>query len=284
MVVDKKFKVIFIILILVFVFDHHILAVNLEDQEGPISYKIEMLPWKTVNEILPNHTKFTIIDCETGLQFKVQRRAGNRHVDAQPLTRKDTETMKKIYNGRWSWKRRAIIVLVKDQMIAASMHGMPHGAGSINNSFPGHFCIHFSGSTTHRSGREDLAHELMILKASGKLDEYLNDVEPYELITIFAIAINQTDNKILDAVTSEFSSSNRFNKMVNNMKYVSVSRYTKRPVHNTKGLLQVEIPVEITYYTKENGRETKIINVIIRRESLTDAWLIDKKSLYMELK
>ncbi|CAH0347110.1 hypothetical protein [Bacillus sp. CECT 9360] len=130
---------------------------------------------------------------------------------------------------------KAIIVLVKDQMIAASMHGMPHGAGSINNGFPGHFCVHFSGSTTHRSGRADLAHELMILKASGKIDEYLNEAEPYELINIFAIAINQTDTKILHAIVSKFGSPNRINKVANNMKYFSVTRYLNRPLKNTKG-------------------------------------------------
>ncbi len=37
--------------------------------------------------------------------------------------------MKEIYGGKWSWKRRAIIVIHQDQWIAASMHGMPHGAG-----------------------------------------------------------------------------------------------------------------------------------------------------------
>ena len=54
--------------------------------------------------------------------------------------------MKKIYHNQWSWKRRAIIVLIDHQMIAASMHGMPHGAGALQNDFPGHFCVHFSGS------------------------------------------------------------------------------------------------------------------------------------------
>ncbi|RFU68198.1 hypothetical protein [Bacillus sp. V59.32b] len=280
MVVDTRFKKIIIIFIILFMNDHHAAAVNLEDEDGPISYKIEMLSWEKVNELLPNHSKFTIIDSETGLQFKVQRRAGKMHMDAQPLSRKDTAIMKKIYNGRWSWKRRAIIVLVKDQMIAASMHGMPHGAGSINNGFPGHFCVHFSGSTTHRSGRADLAHELMICK----IDEYLNEAEPYELINIFAIAINQTDTKILHAIVSKFGSPNRINKVANNMKYFSVTRYLNRPLKNTKGLLQVDIPVEATYFTMDNRKEAKIIHFIVRRESLTDAWLIDQKNLYKELK
>ena len=57
--------------------------------------------------------------------------------------------MKTIYNGKWSWKRRAILIITHDQLLAASMHGMPHGAGALKNGFPGHFCVHFYGSTTH---------------------------------------------------------------------------------------------------------------------------------------
>lgn len=60
---------------------------------------------------------------ETGLQFQVQRRAGKNHADVQPLTKQDTAVMKQIYQGKWSWKRRAILVRKDDQFLAASMHG-----------------------------------------------------------------------------------------------------------------------------------------------------------------
>jgi hypothetical protein len=42
-------------------------------EDRPISFKIERLPWEEVNEILPKKIRFTIIDVETGLQFRVQR-------------------------------------------------------------------------------------------------------------------------------------------------------------------------------------------------------------------
>ena len=53
--------------------------------------------------------------------------------------------MKTIYQGKWSWQRKAIIVELEDgRRLAASMHGMPHGAGAIRgNNFNGHFCVHF---------------------------------------------------------------------------------------------------------------------------------------------
>ena len=118
-------------------------------KDAGVGIQIDMLPWGKVYEILPKYSKFTVLDVETGKMFKVQRRAGSRHADVQPLTSKDTKIMKEIYGGKWSWKRRAIIVIHQDQWIAASMHGMPHAAGALENDFPGHFCIHFYGSKTH---------------------------------------------------------------------------------------------------------------------------------------
>src|SRR3954447_19446322 len=152
-----------------------------------------MPDWKKVNQLLPKYSKFIVQDMETGKRFKVQRRAGSQHADVQPLTAKDTKIMKKIYGGKWSWKRRAIYVIHKKQRIAASMHGMPHGAGALQNNFPGHFCIHFYGSTTHRTDSMDLSHMLMIYKASGKLEEYLSKASPYETVEAYIAGFKQQD-------------------------------------------------------------------------------------------
>src|SRR4051794_33771398 len=112
--------------LLLFTFISAGFALTLENDIDPTSFKIKVLPWERVNTILPKKSKFSIIDVESGLFFNVQRRAGNSHADVQPLTLKDTNIMKTIYDGKWSWRRRAIIVLANDRMIAASMHGMPH--------------------------------------------------------------------------------------------------------------------------------------------------------------
>ena len=101
----------------------------------------ELLPWEKVNEFIPRYSTFSVTDIDTGLSFKAQRRAGNHHADVQPLTKKDTEIMKRIYEGKWSWKRRAILVRHKNQVIAASLHGMPHGGDALVNGFPGTFAF-----------------------------------------------------------------------------------------------------------------------------------------------
>lgn len=254
-------------------------AAKLEDEHTPISFKVEMLPWKQVNELLPNKSKFTVIDVETGLHFRVQRRAGNKHADVQPLTREDTKVMKKIYNGKWSWKRRAIIVLSHDQMIAASMHGMPHGAGALINGFPGHFCIHFAGSTTHKSGRADLSHEMMILKAAGKLDEYLQYADPYQIVNTFTVAVNQQDMSMLDMVITNRGKANKLHRIASRIESIRFANLPLRSQRKTSELLYMDIVRKADLYVRGEGKSKKTVHFIMRRDHVADQWRIDSTAL-----
>ena len=106
--------------------------------------------------------------------------------------------MKAIYDGKWSWKRRAILVEKDSEVFAASMHGMPHGGDGIpDNDFSGHFCIHFLGSITHKTGNQDPDHEVMIHKAAGKLMPYVRRLPLSQLTELFLIAFRQQDPEIL---------------------------------------------------------------------------------------
>jgi hypothetical protein len=258
-------------------------ATELEDEDLPISFRLEMLSWEKANEIIPNKAIFTIIDVETGFQFRAQRRAGNKHADVQPLTKEDTQIMKKIFHEKWSWKRRAIIIQVNDQFIAASMHGMPHGAGALKNNFPGHFCVHFFGSTTHGSKHEDLSHKIMILKAAGKIEEYLNQVNPYELIQIFAVSVNNDDDNLLDLIISNEHNSEQLHGVVKELEYLRIRNTSLLSLEDINGLTLVEIPVQIDMLKKGGKTEKRLLHFIIRRDSLIDRWKIDGNYLYKEL-
>lgn len=155
-------------------------------QESPSHYG-EFLSWEEVDVLFPKYSRTLVVDFETGLQFRVQRRAGKYHADVQPLTAEDTSVMKMIYNGNWSWKRKAIIVqLDNGQRIAASMNGMPHGGGAIRgNNFNGHFCIHFRNSKIHASREIDMDHQIMVWKAANKVDEQLVSLPPQSIVNVF---------------------------------------------------------------------------------------------------
>jgi hypothetical protein len=134
----------------------------------------QLITWTDANNLLPRYSIFTVLDLDTGLSFQVQRRAGAYHADVQPLTNEDTKIMKKVYRGTWSWDRRAILIMSESGKYAASMHGMPHGKGALQNGFPGHFCIHFQDSITHRSRKMDYAHSIMKAITTGNSGCYSN--------------------------------------------------------------------------------------------------------------
>jgi hypothetical protein len=241
---------------------------NAED----IGLSIEVMPWEKANQFLPKYTKFTVMDTETGLSFNVQRRAGSNHADVQPLTSKDTAIMKKIYSGKWSWKRRAIIVLYKDKWIAASMHGMPHGGGALKNNFPGHFCIHFYGSTTHRTNEMDLSHKLMVLKAAGKLDEHLASANPYEMVNSYISGYKQQDPSILRLTSLQKL---KWLPIISKVENVKISRVHLLPAEDITDELYLNIPIEIDWFIEGEGRKAFKGEIHLVRFSPIGSWKVD---------
>jgi hypothetical protein len=237
-----------------------------------IGLSIEVIPWEQANKLLPRFTKFSVLDTDTGLSFKVQRRAGSNHADVQPLTKADTAIMKKIYNGKWSWKRRAIIVQYEDKWIAASMHGMPHGAGALPNNFPGHFCIHFYGSTTHKTNEMDLSHKLMVLKAAGKLGNHLATADPYEIVNSYVAGFKQQDKSILKLTSLQKI---KWGPIISRVENVKISRVSILPAEDITDELYISVPIEIDWYIENIGRKYYRGEVHLIRFSPIASWKVD---------
>lgn len=246
-------------------------ALSLENTDNPISFTVKILPWDQADKVLPKKSIFTIMDIETGLSFEVQRRAGSRHADVQPLTYEDTKIMKQIYNGKWSWKRRAILIIAKDQFLAASMHGMPHGAGALKNGFPGHFCVHFYGSTTQGSGSEDLSHKIMILRAGGRLEDYLNEISPIEVINVFETAVNQQDYKTIRLLMQNHV--NELQQRLKNIMFISYNRKTLLVEGKDNPLFQ-RLTFDGTIYYTNYKKEKKRFELVLSRDLKSGQWKI----------
>ncbi len=128
---------------------------------------VALLPWDTVNQLWGRGTTVRVYDVDTGIGFLARRLYGSLHADVEPLTKHDTYLLSRIYGGRWSWARRAVVVELNGRYVAGSMNGMPHGAQAIyDNNFPGQFCIHFLGSRLHKNRQIDAEHQAMVLKAA----------------------------------------------------------------------------------------------------------------------
>lgn len=133
------------------------------------TYKTETLDWfkDDVTRVIPKNARFTIKDVSTGKTFEAVRWSGSNHIDAEPRTASDTKTMKAIYGGSWSWRRRPILIMYNGHVYAASMNGMPHGTSTISgNNFNGHFCIHFKNSKTHETKKVDSEHQNAVDRAA----------------------------------------------------------------------------------------------------------------------
>ncbi|MGI6778591.1 MAG: peptidoglycan-binding domain-containing protein [Acetivibrionales bacterium] len=150
-----------------------------------------LVPWfGEVDKVFSRGKIATVYDIDTGLSFQVKRTFGTNHADVEPLTIDDTNIMKSIYGGKWSWDRRAVVVTVDGRSFAGSMNGMPHagldkypantvvkgrsggyGRGQNldavkDNGMDGQTCIHFYGSKTHGTARVDSTHQAMVKKAA----------------------------------------------------------------------------------------------------------------------
>ncbi len=125
------------------------------------------LQWfNTGKNLFKRNSTFVIKDVKTGKKWNCKVLYGSCHLDAEPLTKSDTNIMKAAYGGKINYKRRPVLILYKDKVYAGSMYGEPHGEQTItNNGFDGQFCIHFTGSKTHGSNKVDADHQTAIQTA-----------------------------------------------------------------------------------------------------------------------
>jgi hypothetical protein len=236
----------------------------------------QFIAWKEASRIIPRKAKFQVKDVESGLTFHVQRRAGSNHADVQPLTKEDTAIMKKIYDGRWSWQRKAILVLTEQGQYAASMHGMPHGGDGIpDNDFSGHFCIHFVGSSTHGSGNVDPEHQLMIYKAAGRLDEYFDQASPYQVVNAFFSAFALKDAQIFRMSFRRPTDRQMDFFVKGNGKIQGILRKPPIEQQDLKDRLLMEIPMEVNIYPEGQRRIKTGYTFRLQRASLIDPWKIE---------
>jgi hypothetical protein len=243
------------------------------------------LPWKEAKNVFPRMGYASVKDLETGLVFAVQRRAGSRHADVQPLTAKDTKIMKEIYDGKWSWKRRAILLKTNGQVMAASMNGMPHGAGAISgNDFPGHFCIHFKDSTTHKKNHADPGHDYMVLKASGKLIDHLVTGDTKMICSSFISALHEKDvaSVPLFLNQAEWESNNKFLHSLENIEAIKLEEVPTNQQIKT-GELEEELSTILRYKLVGQKEQKKTVVFHFSRLSATDRWILTIEPLMDQL-
>jgi len=159
----------------------------------------EPLDWKEVRKLFSVGSIAKVTNLDSGRKFSVRRTGGYSHADVEPLTARDTATVKMLYGSRWSWKRRAVVVETGGVKIAASLTGMPQGKGEMaDNDCYGKFDLFFAGRAAEKSS--NLAHLVMIWKAAGKTPEKLRGLSPEESLLVLFTALDQRDFNTLKHV------------------------------------------------------------------------------------
>ncbi|MBN2897126.1 MAG: peptidoglycan-binding protein [Clostridia bacterium] len=152
----------------------------------------EYIAWTDMQELITKgKSVFTIEDFYTGQTFNVIAAYGGVHSDVETLTLADSEIVKQLWGGKYSWERRPVLVHYMGRVFAASMNGMPH-AGRENqpegeyisnrsgdfgygynfdsikgNGIDGHFCLHFKDSKLHSNRAVDAQHQAAVKIAAG---------------------------------------------------------------------------------------------------------------------
>lgn len=229
------------------------------------------VPWEIAKYKFPLYAAATLIDAETGKKLQVQRRGGLYHADIQTLTKGDTQVLRELYPEGWSWKRRAVVVEIGLEKMAASIHGMPHGAGKISgNDFNGHFCLHFLNSRVHASGAIDVAHQMMVWKAAGQPERPFLEAEPQQVIKLVFTALNQGDAGLASLGISIQTEEDYY--------LVEQSLLRKLPLVNVNKIAEKEpqeylLDVEVSY-PGEKGKQKKQGVLIVGKDTQAQRWLI----------
>lgn len=132
----------------------------------------DIYDWQNARRLFTVDTIGTLKDLKTGITFKVKYYGGSNHSDIVPLTKLDTENIKKIF-PTWSWNNRPMILTFmqggKSYQMAVSMAGMPHSTTNIlDNGVNGHFDLYFYNSTSHNTGEISSSHQSSIRIANGQ--------------------------------------------------------------------------------------------------------------------
>nr|WP_237179168.1 hypothetical protein [Paenibacillus sp. MMS18-CY102] len=251
-----------------------------------------MISWTEAKQLVPLKRIFTITDMGTGLSFRVQRRAGSDHADVQPIAKEDSRIMKQIYNGHWSWNRRAVLVHSGQHWLAASMNGMPHGGDGIpDNDFSGHFCLHFLGSTTHKSEIPDLAHQLMVHKAGGQLRSMLDAAPPLQLAESFVEALNHHDQDVLQELMVGLTENEQAPKLaeMNAIQSIRVNKNkSRKPQPSTaQGIeseqntqaLTAQIQLSVTLLKRNESEHRTTYAFTFQRNSPSASWRLKQVTM-----
>lgn len=113
---------------------------------APPANRIELAHW--FSDIQRNYLpeqNFLAYDPASGLGWTMRFRAMGNHADSDPLTRQDTDIMRRAFGSLTTWSPKPIYARMPDgRWVLATLQNAPHLSGSLrDNGFDGHLCVYF---------------------------------------------------------------------------------------------------------------------------------------------
>ncbi|WP_050770995.1 hypothetical protein [Bacillus coahuilensis] len=148
------------------------------------------------------------------------------------------------------------------------------GGGALQNNFPGHTCIHFIGSTTHGSGKADLSHQLMIIKATGKLQAYIQSLQPKDTVKALLLSLKNRDHQVAN--------------------HLALTQLTYQDIENIDALKweiksssqneeEASVNVSFKLYIKDIGPIERKVHFTLQRNKVLQQWVVDPSPILCTL-
>ncbi len=122
----------------------------------------EALVFAKVNTLIPNGSRFLVVDLYSQYYFYAVRSGGLNHMEISPATAEDMDRYLAIFSGRSSMEKRPCVVEFNKKIIASSLGGYLHDNGNAQT-----LCLYFFGSTAEDSAMEDQEHNANLLLSSN---------------------------------------------------------------------------------------------------------------------
>lgn len=140
---------------------------------GPIAdtlkVKGEVQSWNAVKQKLNVNEEYTVIDCNTGKEFKLVFTGGENHAEAELASESELEAFNYICGSEYNFLKRPVVVMFGETAVAASIQCYPHGSDSVaDNGMEGHVCLFFEGSLSHVGSLPDVEHNANVFAAAGR--------------------------------------------------------------------------------------------------------------------
>jgi peptidoglycan hydrolase-like protein with peptidoglycan-binding domain len=137
----------------------------------------QYIDWSVVNKMWSKKMRCKVVDLDTGITYymiRVNESYSVGHADVAPATKSDTNKLKQTFGGELNAYRRALVVIIGGQKIAASIYAQPHGStgvpGNGLNKEDGtlqQVCIHFKNSRNNVHDMIDPAHQYQVKRAAN---------------------------------------------------------------------------------------------------------------------